>query len=540
MAQIEIKDLSFTYAGTDSPVLKNINLSFDEGDFVCICGATGCGKTTLLKMLKQSISPAGEKTGKVLINGKNSSEYSKREEAELVGYVSQNPDSQIVTDKVWHELAFCPESLGYKQNEIRNLVAKTAMWFGIENIYDRDTVNLSGGEKQLVNLASSVVIKPQVLLLDEPTAQLDPVASSNFIDTLVRLNRELSITVIIAEHNLEEVLGVCSKLVLLDGGMVIKKSEPGVAVTAAKDNKNLYSVMPSYVKAFLDLDCEGEPPLTLSEFRKTIVSCYKNDIQTVDHPAREIESEYTIEADKVYYRFSREGKDILSDASLKIRKGEIYTLMGLNGSGKSTLLSLLSGLKKPVSGKIRICRKEIKEYRNGELHRECLVSVPQDPTWIFSKETVEEELKGCSKGEEMISYDFKKIYSHHPYDISGGEKQLVVLAKALSKNPKVLLLDEPTKGLDYSSKCVIAKILKELSEEKITILTVTHDIEFACMVSDRCGLLFNGSVVTEDRPEKFFSGKFYSTSIAKASSGYYTDIVRSEDLVKICKQNGKR
>ena len=540
MAQIDIKNLNFKYAGTDSPVLKDISLSIEEGDFVCICGPTGCGKTTLLKMLKKSISPNGEKSGEILIDGKEIGEYSKREEAELIGYVSQNPDSQIVTDKVWHELAFCPESLGYDKNTMRSLVAQTAMWFGIENIFDRETVNLSGGEKQLVNLASSVVVKPRILLLDEPTAQLDPIASANFIDTITRLNRELSITVIIAEHNLEEVLPICNKLVLIDEGKILSCSEPSESVISARGNKNLYSVMPSYVKSFLDLDNDNKAPLSVSEFRKYLISNFKNETKTVNVTSREVSEEKAIEADNIYFRFSRDGKDILSVLSFSVNKGEIYSLMGLNGSGKSTLLSILSGIKKPLSGKVRILGRDIKGYRNGELYKDCLVSVPQDPTWIFSKETVEEELKGCSFGEELISYDLKKIYSHHPYDISGGERQLVVLAKALSKNPKVLLLDEPTKGLDFSSKGVITKILKELASKGITVLIVTHDVEFACDVSDRCGLLFNGTIVSEDIPEKFFAGAYYSTSIAKATSGIFENIVRAEDLVKICSINERK
>ena len=540
MAQIEINNLSFTYSGKTTPVLQDISLKIEEGDFVCICGSTGCGKTTLLKMFKPSISPKGQKSGSILLNDKNVNEYSKREEAELISYVKQYPDNQIVTDYVWHELAFGAESIGIEQSRMRNLVAQTAMWFGLENIFNRETKDLSGGEKQLVNLASSVVVKPKVLLLDEPTAQLDPIAAASLIDTITRLNKELSITIIIAEHNLEQLPSICNKLVLIDNGKVVTCDKPEEAVKSAKENENIYSVMPSYVKAYLDLNQEDKVPLSIAEFRKYIVSNYNNDVKKLDNNEYVHSNEKAIEAEHIYFRFNRNGQDVLSDLSLNVYKGEIYSLMGLNGSGKSTLLSLISNLKKPFSGSIKVLGKDVKSYKNGELYKECLVSVPQDPTWIFSKETVEEELKGNSIGQELLSFDFKKIYSNHPYDISGGERQLVVMAKALSKNPKVLLLDEPTKGLDYNSKKRLTSVLKDLAKKGITILIVTHDVEFACDASDRCGLLFNGNVVTEDVPEKFFSGDYYSTSVSKATNGYYENITNKNDIVQICEFNGKK
>ena len=232
MAFINFKDFHFTYPLAKRPALKQLNLTIEQGEFVVFCGVSGCGKTTLLKQLKQDLAPHGERSGRIFLNGQALDTLTERERAEKIGYVLQNPENQLVTDKVWHELAFGLENLGVEPSTIRRRVAEMANFFGIQGLFHHDTMHLSGGQKQLLNLASVMVMQPEVLILDEPTSQLDPIAATEFIQTLQKLNKELGLTILLVEHRLEEVYPLADRVVMLEQGKIIANGTPKDVATA--------------------------------------------------------------------------------------------------------------------------------------------------------------------------------------------------------------------------------------------------------------------------------------------------------------------
>ena len=537
--------LSFTYPGASVPTIKNLSFSINKGDLVTVCGATGSSKSTLLRLMKNELAPRGKREGKILFKGKDVSELDVKSSAGGIGFVMQRPQQQIVTDKVWHELAFGLENLGVPSDVIRRRVAEMSAYFGIDSWFERDVNELSGGQKQLLNLAAVMVMQPEVLILDEPTAQLDPIAASDFINTVVKLNRELALTVIIVEHRLEEVIPLSHKVLVLHKGEGLYYGEPrGMAqgLYGVDGADAVLSSMPSAVRLFNRLNMRGECPLDVREGRIFIEEHFANTVKSLEKESTENKNKSAaLEMNNVYFRYSRDDKDILKDLSFKVMEGEIFCLLGSNGSGKTTALSVMSGINKAYSGEIRVFGKKISKYKGDELYTECLTLLPQDVQCVFSKETVREELIDSEITPDELPFDISHLMERHPYDLSGGEAQLLGIAKALSRRPRILLLDGPTKGLDAISKGKISALIKELSQKGIAVVVVTHDIEFVAECAHRCALFFRGSVSAEGTPREFFSNNsFYTTSVNRMVRSYYDGVVTLDDLVEICKINGER
>lgn len=551
MEILSIKDLTFSYPNKENFALQNVNLSINSGDFVVVCGQSGSGKTTLLRMLKKEIAPHGEKQGAVYYKGEDVEKLDDKISAQKIGFVFQKPDQQIVTDKVWHELAFGLESLGYDSDYIRLRVGEMANYFGITSLFRKKTTELSGGQKQLMNLASVMAMSPDVIILDEPTSQLDPITANDFITTLKKINDELGLTVIIIEHRLQDVFPIADKVAVMEDGKVICYDTPR-NVCEKLSNHPMSQGFPSAVRIWQKSGSKGECPLTVKEGRNFINLNFSERKLPLRNTIPNTEDIITLK--DVFFRYEKGGNDILSGTNLSIKKGEHFCILGGNGSGKTTTLKILAGLLKPYRGKVIIDNNKMTKKTTADFNRLGVAMLPQNPESVFLKSRVIDDytelckIKGIEKSnyEEKINsvaekLGIKDLLENHPYDLSGGEIQKCALGKVLISEPKILLLDEPTKGVDAYSKLSLSKILQEIKSDGVTIITVTHDVEFASIVADRCGLFFDGEVLSSLVPQEFFSkNNFYTTASSRISRDKFANAVTVDDVVSLIKeeQNG--
>ena len=551
MEILSIKDLTFSYPNKENFALQNVNLSINSGDFVVVCGQSGSGKTTLLRMLKKEIAPHGEKQGAVYYKGEDVEKLDDKISAQKIGFVFQKPDQQIVTDKVWHELAFGLESLGYDSDYIRLRVGEMANYFGITSLFRKKTTELSGGQKQLMNLASVMAMSPDVIILDEPTSQLDPITANDFITILKKINDELGLTVIIIEHRLQEVFPIADKVAVMEDGKVICYDTPR-NVCEKLSNHPMSQGFPSAVRIWQKSGSKGECPLTVKEGRNFINLNFSERKLPLRNTIPNTEDIITLK--DVFFRYEKGGNDILSGTNLSIKKGEHFCILGGNGSGKTTTLKILAGLLKPYRGKVIIDNNKMTKKTTADFNRLGVAMLPQNPESVFLKSRVIDDytelckIKGIEKSdyEDKINsvaekLGIKDLLENHPYDLSGGEIQKCALGKVLISEPKILLLDEPTKGVDAYSKLSLSKILQEIKSDGVTIITVTHDVEFASIVADRCGLFFDGEVLSSLVPQEFFSkNNFYTTASSRISRDKFANAVTVDDVVSLIKeeQNG--
>ena len=522
MAQIEIKNLTFKYPDmdtgmdSDSFALKDICLNIDKGEFVVLCGKTGSGKSTLLRYLKPAISPNGNVGGAVFVDGINIWNMKESEQAEKIGFVTQNPDNQIVTDKVWHELAFGLENLGYKTEEIRLRTAETAEYFELTDLYFYETDKLSGGQKQILNMAATMVMNPDVLILDEPTSQLDPVATEKFINVLKKINEDLGVTVIMSEHRLSYVSEMADKVVIMDNGKIIFQGEPKAVVENVFDEQleNLFPIPSRIYKKCCKKS--GDVPISVKQGREWLNNvCRGKKIISTDENIHK--KDCALSCSNVWFRYEKKDDDVIKGLDFSVNKGEILGILGGNGTGKTTTMWILSGVKKPYRGKVKV---------NGTV-----TLLPQNVQNLFSKDTVKGELEGCSK-ELVKEMELEEVLNRHPYDISGGQQQKTALAKVLKEAPDILLLDEPTKAIDEIYKEKLGKLLRKLSEQGKTIIIVSHDLDFCGEYTDRCGLFANGKLIAVNNSREFFAGnKFYTTTVSKMAGHVLTNAVKMEDVI---------
>lgn len=528
MELFSIKDLSFTYPD-GTAALSNITLSVPQGAFITVCGMSGCGKTTLLRQLKPALTPHGERSGEIRYAGAPLQTLDARAQAAEIGYVLQSPDNQLVTDQVWHELAFGLENLGLPNAEIERRVSEMASFFGLSHLFHRKVSELSGGQKQMVCLASVMAMHPKILLLDEPTAQLDPVASTAFFDMLKKINIDLGTTILLSEHRLEEVLPLSDRVWVMDSGRIWLDAQPAAACAAlAQARHPMFSAMPTPARVCMAVTPEEQqPPVTVRAGRSWL-DAYLTGRQipaAASKPQPHSQQAKVLSCRDVFFRYSKDADDILRGLQLRLFRGELYALIGSTGAGKTTLLSLLCGLQTPYRGKVRVHNQKI-----------CLL--PQDPQTVFLHNTVRRDLSEAAASparlaEVLALCDLEEVADKHPYDLSGGQQQRAALAKVLLQEPDILLLDEPTKGLDAHFKQKFASILDELRKHGLTVCMVSHDVEFCAAYADRCGLLFDGKVVSEGPAARFFAGNhFYTTAANRMARTHFPDAVTAEEIVR--------
>ena len=579
MNLVEIKDFGFSYPESSRKVLEHVNLNIKEGTLNVIMGRSGCGKSTLLRQLKSVLAPAGEKEGEILYRNIPLRDTDHRTQSQEIGFVMQNPDNQIVTDKVWHELAFGLESLGYDNATIRLRVAEMASYFGIQKWFYKNVSELSGGQKQLLNLASVMAMHPSLLILDEPTSQLDPIAASDFLETVKKINRDIGTTVLLTEHRLQDIIPYADRVFVMDAGTLFLEGTPREIGTKLKEQHHgMFLSMPVPMQIYAGTESALTCPLTVSEGRQWIREYIKekgikkekiqqanqrlekqgekNENETAGffgHLKRQKETTPpAIQMKDVWFRYEKDSPDVIQDLSLEVKRGEFYALVGGNGTGKSTTLSLLGRVHQPYSGRIYLDGKNLRSFSDRELYCGYLGVLPQNPQSIFLKKTVLEDLYSVIGGrkekpssEYPISMKKEKaiegivslthlegLLNRHPYDLSGGEQQRLALAKVLLLRPKLLLMDEPTKGMDAEYKEELGSILKKLQSHGMTIFMISHDVEFVAEYADTTGLFFEGNVVTSKKTRDFFAGNnFYTTAANRMARGLFPEAVTGKDVV---------
>lgn len=539
MEAFRLQALSFRYPEAAERALDQIDLTIDQGEFLVLCGPSGCGKSTLLRQLKTVLTPHGSRSGQILFEGKPLEEWGQREQSGKIGFVGQSPEHQVVTDKVWHELAFGLESLGYDTPMIRRRVAETASFFGIQSWFRQDVAGLSGGQKQLLSLAAVMAMEPSVLILDEPTSQLDPIAASDFLASLGKLNRELGTTVILSEHRLEEAFPLASRVAVMDRGRLLAVGSPRQAAGALKDRGHaMFLAMPAATRVWAAVESGDLPPVTVREGQDWLAG-YAGRHGLEPLPAEQGRQYPPSPAGPpvccqgLWFRYEKDLPDVVKGLSFSAQKGELLALLGGNGTGKTTCLKLLAGLLEPCRGQVLI------QGRLGML--------PQDPQTLFVRQTVGQDLWELleGKGDRAALQDkvdrvaalcrLTGLLDRHPYDLSGGEQQRAALAKLLLLDPDILLLDEPTKGLDAGFKQSLGQILQDLSARGVTIVMVSHDVEFCAGYAHRCALFFDGDIVAQGTPRQFFSGnRFYTTAANRLAGAVAPQAVTVEDVIALC------
>lgn len=489
----------------------------------------------MLRQFKTVLAPKGEKSGEILFEGIPLEKNDLRTQSQKIGFVRQSPDNQIVTDKVWHELAFGLESLGYKTAEIRRRVAEMAAFFGIEKWFHKNVSELSGGQKQLLNLASIMTMQPTILILDEPTSQLDPIAASDFLAVLRKINHELGTTIILTEHRLEEALPIADNVVVMEQGKIISHGKPQkIAEDLRKSGNGMFLAMPAPMRIWSAVNSDSECPITVADGRKWLAEfAEKNVLREVPQREKENPSEdIAVEVSESWFRYEKNGTDIIRGLNLTVHKGEFLAILGGNGAGKTTTLKLLSGLEKQYRGEVKT---------NGRI-----ISLPQNPQALFVKKTVREDLQEMLKyipkeaRQNRLDYvtalcGLESLLDRHPYDLSGGEQQRAALAKILIPDFDIILLDEPTKGFDAEFKQLFGSILQTLLERKITVIMVSHDIEFCAEYAHKCAMFFDGNITAYGTPQEFFSGNnFYTTSANRISRDFILYAVTVDDVIYSC------
>lgn len=551
MVNFKINNLSFSYPDSKKQALKNINLTVNQGEFIVICGKSGSGKSTLLRMLKPELTPHGTKKGEISFFESNS--FSLRDSAEKIGFLLQNTEYQAVTHSVRSELAFGLENLGLDSKTIRLRIAEISAYFSLESIIDKKISELSGGQKQMVCLASILMMHPDVIVFDEPTSQLDPMATETLLNTVYKLCRENGITVIITEHRLESLIPIADRVIVIDEGEIISDTTPSeIPSELIKSNDFLSSAVPTSMRLHADLELTSFVPLNVAEGRQMLSSLFAEKLKYTELTvnADKNTNELAIEAKDLWFAYDK-SRYILKGLQLKIKKGSFFAMLGANGTGKTTALSLLSGLLPCKQGKIKLFGKSMVKYKESELFGKLIGVLPQKCESLFGGYTVREDLEKAlyksipdkkerkAKLEEVASFcEITNLLNRHPYDISGGEMQRAALCMVLLNNPQILFLDEPTKGMDNLFKKQFARKIRELNENGITVVMVSHDTEFCAEYCDECAMIFDGMCALQAERNKFFSQNFfYTTAANKIARDFFPLAVTERQVIELCRIN---
>ena len=539
MALLRFEHLSFAYPLAETRALDEVTLEIQKGEYVVLCGPSGCGKTTLLRHAKPGLLPVGAKAGETFYKDTPLSQLPELTAAAEIGFVQQNPDNQIVTDFVWHELAFGLENMALPVPVIRRRVAEMAAFFGMETWFRSKTTELSGGQKQLMNLASALAMGPKLLILDEPTSMLDPLAARNLLSTVQRINRELGVAILMTEHRLDEVFPAADRVVTMDKGRILSDGAPAEIarqLSGSAEKSRIYFGLPAAVRIFSELEQTDELPLTVRDGRRRLERLLpitaEDSAPETAKPEKEAKHPAVLEGKELWFRYTEKSKDILRGTDVTLHRGELLCLLGGNGAGKTTLMQALAGFRKPYRGKVKLAKGQ----------RLCML--PQNARSLFVADTVEKELldsagQDQAKAMQMAEkLELTPLLARHPYDLSGGEIQRLAVGKLLLREATVLLLDEPTKGLDAYAKAELAQLLRALCQDGTSILIVTHDVEFAARYATRCALMFDGLLLSEGEPHDFFAGnRFYTTDANRIAAEHFPMDITCEEVIASCRSS---
>lgn len=506
MAYIQTKNLNFTFNENKKKTLNNINIEIEKGEIVVIFGKSGSGKTTLLRQFKSAITPSGQQEGEIKIDGKNSSDIDLKTQAEKIGFLLNDTENQIVNDKVYSELCFGMENLGYDRHIMHKRAVEVSTWFGIEKLFYKLTSSLSGGEKQKLNLASIFTLNPDILLLDEPLSSLDPINRDNFAQMIKKINDEEGTTIVIAEHEMSDIISIADKIIVMEDGNILHMGKKEDIVKKIIENKKYIPFLPNKTKL---------PALLFNNYsvftNKEAMKCLnKLTKDKITREKRKSDEKDIITLKNVYFKYEKDTENILNNINLSIKEKDFIGVVGSNGSGKTTLLKVMAGILRAYKGKVKFNENLKFSY------------LPQDTKYLFSKNSVKEEL-----GFEI---EEKELLNVHPYDLSTGQRQLIALYKVLKNKPDILLLDEVTRGMDVMYKKRTGEILKKLNK-KMTIILISHDIDFLARYTKDALLLFKGEILEKKQSDLFFDDNFfYSTSVNKIAKHKVTSALFEEDI----------
>ncbi len=524
---IRFEQVTYTYPGGDGPALRDVDLEIADGEFILVAGPSGSGKSTLLRCINGLVPHfhGGTWQGRVVVDGRDTRDYEPRSLSDLVGFVFQDPEAQMVVELVEDELVFGMENLGLDRRVMRRRVEEVLDQLEIAHLRHRRLETLSGGERQRVAIAAVLTTQPRVLVLDEPTSQLDPHAAEEILTALQKLNADLGLTIVLSEHRLERVAQYVDRIVFCrsaapDGEhRQPAEPEPLILVGAPDEILARAPFAPPLVEVARALDW-NPLPLTIKAARRFAADLelpaapYDDSVER--QSGRERWFGRTAEADVpavvlavANLHVALDGRQVVHGVDLQVVPGEILAIMGRNGSGKTTLLRALIGLLKIDRGRIRLDGVDISRWTAEDRSR-LIGYVPQDPRSLLFQPTVREELR-WTLGQEagahvdtearidrlLVTLGLEQHAKTHPRDLSSGEQQRVALATVLIREPRALLLDEPTRGLDYLSKDRLVKILKQIQQQGRAVVLVTHDVELVAECAGRVALMGAGEVVTE-------------------------------------------
>lgn len=480
MALIEIKNLIFSYPDATENALAGINFSVEEGEICLVIGKSGSGKSTLLRLLKKEIAPYGNISGEINLK------------TDSIGFVNQNIESNIVTDTVRSELAFAPQSMGKSREKTSLIIAEAASYFNLGGVFDKKTESLSGGTKQITALASAFTAGAELLILDEPVSQLDPAAAEEFINIILKLNREQGTTVLISSHRIENILPYADRVAVMEAGKIIFCGTPAeTAEFLIGSGNDMKAALPPYTQVF-----RGNP----IDFREAKRAAYELICKEKEIAGK---NDNTITVKGICFTYKKGFPDVFYGLDYRAEQGKINAIVGANGSGKTTLLKCIGGVLKCYGGKIKAKGKT--------------AYMPQNVQTLFVKDTVFEEIEN---EELLIRFGLTNLADRNPFDLSGGEAQRLAFAKILSVNADILLLDEPTKSVDAPFAAQFAEMLRELTNDGKTVIITTHDLEFAGRYADNAAFLFDGKIAASAGSREFFSMlETYTTSISRLTKG---------------------
>lgn len=513
---IKLHDFTFTYNGTAQPALQNVALTIEDGEFILITGASGGGKSTLCRCFNGLVPHfyGGTISGRAEVQGMDILTTPPKELATKVGMVFQDPENQLVTTDVEREIAFGLENLGFPVNLIARRIEEALDTAGIANLRTRKHHELSGGEKQKVVIASVLALHPEVLVLDEPTSELDPQSAEEVLRLLERLNDELGITVILIEHRLDRVVHLVDRVLVMNEGSIQTNGRPREVMNIG----DLGSGIPPVIRLMQRLRAKGlklsKLPLTVKEARLELQKVLRN-INRSELSDDRLDIKPILKVDKLWFSYG--DRAALRDIKMTINKGELTAIMGRNASGKTTLVKHLNGLLKPSKGRVIIDGIDTRQCSVAELSRQ-VGYVFQNPNDHLFADTVEEEVAfslrnqgleevQINKPVEQILNQFRlaRYRQSYPRNLSGGEKQRLALASVLVTRPKIIILDEPTRGMDYALKLELIGFLTDYCKRGNSVIMVTHDVEIVAERADRVILLSEGRVVVDGSKREVLS-----------------------------------